>query len=42
MLWRRRAAAIRLGVVRANLPQICLEKNMQHDKARFGGFFMNR
>lgn len=40
MLWRRRAAAIRLGLVRVNLSQICLEKDMQHDKTRFGGFFI--
>jgi len=28
-------------VVRANLPEICLKKVLQHDKTRFGGIFVS-
>ncbi|MER0133120.1 hypothetical protein KD913_25485 [Klebsiella pneumoniae] len=27
------------ALVRANLPEMCLKKTLQHDKTRFGGFF---
>ncbi|MGV6649444.1 hypothetical protein [Klebsiella pneumoniae] len=29
------------ALVRANLPEICLKKVLQHDKTRFGGIFVS-
>jgi len=28
-------------LVRANLPEVCLKKVVQHDKTRFGGIFVS-
>lgn len=28
-------------LLRANLPEICLRKVLQHDKTRFGGIFVS-